>query len=77
MNGESKRRLETVAAPYGREVRLDEVVFESGMRLMRITIREGRRFTIMDIDAPTAALWGKVMAEWAQQSSQTLPSGDR
>lgn len=77
MNEERKQRLETISAPYGREVRLDEVVFESGMRLMRITIREGRRFTIMDIDAPTAASWGRVMAAWAEQNARSLARGDR
>jgi hypothetical protein len=35
------------------------------MRLMRVTIREGRRITILDVDAPTAALWGKTMSAWA------------
>ncbi len=65
---ESKVRLATIAAPYGREVRLEEVIFESGMRLMRVTIREGRRFTIMDIDTPTASMWGKIMSDWAERA---------
>ena len=30
MDGEEKERLETLIAPFGREVRLDEVRFESG-----------------------------------------------
>lgn len=65
MSEETKTRLDVLAAPYGREVRLEDVSFESGMRLLRITIREGRRFTILDIDGPTAAQWGKVMTDWA------------
>ena len=40
-----KTRLTTIAAPYGREVRLDDVAYPSGMRLLRVTIREGARDT--------------------------------
>ena len=65
MTGESKQRLETITAPYGREVRLEDVRFESGMKLLRITIREGRRITTLDIDAQTAAAWSEAMARWA------------
>ncbi|KAA5602427.1 DUF6967 family protein [Blastochloris sulfoviridis] len=64
-----KTRLHTIVAPYGREVWLDEVPFESGMRLLRITIREGRRFTVLDLDAQSAAQWGEAMTEWS--NSQT------
>ena len=63
--GETKKLLQTMNAPYNREIRLEEVRFESGMRLMRVTIREGRRFTIMDIDAATAQNWGEAMKQWA------------
>lgn len=63
---QTKTRLETIAAPYGKEIRLDDVLFESGMRLIRVTIREGHRFTILDLDAATAAQWGKAMTAWAK-----------
>lgn len=70
----AKRRRETIQAPYGRVIRLDEVDFESGMRLLRVTIREGARFTILDLDAPTAALWGRAMSGWAEgESAQATP----
>lgn len=65
MTGEIKQRLETITAPYGREVRLEDVKFESGMQLLRITIREGRRITTLDIDAQTASAWSEAMARWA------------
>ena len=65
MQGETRERLETLTAPYGREVRLDDVRFESGMRLLRVTIREGKRITVLDVDAPTALAWAKTMTRWA------------
>lgn len=61
----AKTRLDAFTAPYGRDIRLDEAEFESGMKLLRVTIREGRRFTIMDLDAETAAHWGKALSDWA------------
>ncbi len=69
MTEAGKRRRETIQVPYGRVIRLDEVDFESGMRLLRVTIREGGRFTILDLDAATAAQWGRAMSDWAQGDS--------
>jgi len=58
-------RLEKFPAPYGKEVTLENVAYENGMRVLRIHIREGRRFTVMDIDASTAMTWGAAMTRWA------------
>ena len=57
-------------APFGREVVIQDVLHESGMRMLRIRIREGKRFTIMDVDAKTASHWGSVLAHWAEQTDQ-------
>lgn len=58
-----------IDAPYRREVVLQDVVFESGMRLLRVRIREGKaRFTILDLDAATSEAWGRQMIEWARQA---------
>lgn len=60
--------LTKIAAPYGREIVLESVEHESGLRMLRIRIREGRRFTVMDIDADTAERWSTVMSAWASKS---------
>ncbi len=65
MSDETITPLETIAAPYGREVTLKEVAFGSGMTLLRVTIREGKRITSVDVDAETAAAWGDAMTGWA------------
>ncbi|MFY9642514.1 MAG: hypothetical protein WCD20_03410 [Rhodomicrobium sp.] len=70
MPEEEKERLETLIAPFGREVRLDEVRFESGMRLLRVTIREGRRITVLDVDAETALAWANVMKLWGERETE-------
>ena len=41
-------------APWGRVVRLQEVEYEGGLTLLRIRIREGRRFTDLELTPDTA-----------------------
>jgi len=62
--------LEEFTAPYGRDVKLENVDYENGMRVLRIHIREGNRFTVMDIDESTASRWGAAMSDWAGEPDQ-------
>jgi hypothetical protein len=39
-----------------------------GTSLLRIRIREGKRFTIFDIDPVSARQWGEAMQRWAAQN---------
>jgi hypothetical protein len=68
MSEEVVKALTKIDAPYGREVVLESVEHESNLRMLRIRIREGSRFTIMDIDADTAERWSTVMSAWASKS---------
>lgn len=68
MNNESVSTLDQFDAPYGRQVTLDSIEHESGLRMLRIRIREGRRFTVMDIDEGTAIRWAAVMRTWCRNA---------
>lgn len=59
--------------PLGnQEIELQQIDHvEGGMSLMRIRIREAKRFTIFDIDPETARLWAKTMNEWADTQDAT------
>jgi len=61
--------------PLGnQEIELQQIDHvEGGMSLMRIRIREAKRFTIFDIDPDTARLWAHTMNEWADTQS-TVPN---
>ena len=61
-------RLDKFSAPYGKEVTLENVAYENGMRVLRVHIREGNRFTVMDIDENTASEWAAAMADWVAQA---------
>ncbi len=67
--------------PWGRqEIELQEVRFAAGgAPLLRVRIREGKRFTIFDIDAATAQSWGATMRDWAQAqvAAGAAPPGGR
>ena len=53
--------------PLGsQEIELQQIDHaEGGMSLLRIRIREGKRFTIFDIDPLTARQWAEAMKNWA------------
>lgn len=50
----------------GQEIELQQIDHvEGGMSLLRVRIREAKRFTIFDIDPDTARQWAQAMQEWA------------
>ena len=64
-----RSRRETIVAPFGREFRFEDLAYESGMRLLRITIREGRRFTTVDLDPQRVREIAHAMLEWADEGA--------
>lgn len=61
--------LEAFTVPLGGQtIELHEIVHaEGGMALLRLRIREGKRFTIFDIDPASARRWSEAMAAWASR----------
>jgi len=62
------RELTRFKVPMGsQEIELQQIDHaEGGMSLLRIRIREGKRFTIFDIDPATAQQWAEAMQDWAK-----------
>lgn len=62
------RELTRFKVPLGsQEIELQQIDHaEGGMSLLRIRIREGKRFTIFDIDPATAQHWAAAMQDWAK-----------
>jgi len=68
--------LDKFRVPVGnQEIELQQIDFEAGgVPVLRLRIREHRRFTIFDIDPVTAGHWAAVMADWSRrQLEQHLP----
>ncbi|MBI5005907.1 MAG: hypothetical protein HZB95_02155 [Nitrosomonadales bacterium] len=60
--------LSKIQVPLGgQQIELQQIDHaEDGMSMLRVRIREGKRFTIFDIDPATAAEWATTMQQWAQ-----------
>jgi hypothetical protein len=57
--------MEQFTAPYGQIIELRQIVHDSGVRLLRVIVRDGSRYTALDLDPATAHAWGKTMLAWA------------
>lgn len=60
--------LEKFLVPLGgQEVELQQIEHAEGaMNMLRVRIREGKRFTIFDLDPLTARQWAAAMQQWAE-----------
>ena len=64
------------ASPYRQEIELQHVIHRADYVTLRIRIREMKRFTIFDIDAHTAKIWGQALLDWAarHESQSAAPA---
>ncbi len=54
----------------GQHLELQQIDYaHGGISLLRIRLREGRRFTVIDIDPVSARQWGEAMSRWAQEQT--------
>ena len=63
--GESFRDIAAFALPYSRKAQVREVTFESGMKMTRLILREGKRITQVDLDADSARNLAAALIECA------------
>lgn len=69
MRDEEQSLIEEFPAPYNRTVKLESILHESGLEMLRLHIREGRRFTIIDLDKETAQKMGQHILNWAEANN--------
>lgn len=69
--------LDKFRVPVGnQEIELQEVAFAAGgVPVLRLRIREHRRFTIFDIDPVTAGRWAGTMTEWSRRQLEASWDG--
>ena len=72
----SSHEIDRFQAPYGKEVVVEEVHYDNGFRLLRMRIREARRFTIIDLDHQTAKHWGELLSRWGDAQVELLEGTD-
>lgn len=65
--------LATLTLPMGgQQIELQEIDYETGgMRLLRVRIREGKRFTVFDVDHQSARAWADAMLAWSAREAKS------
>jgi hypothetical protein len=56
-----------IELPYRRRAIVKEVIFDSGMRMTRLVIKEGTRITQVDLDEETALELGTQLVQSARK----------
>ena len=57
--------LDSFDAPWGKKVVIQKVEYEGGMVMLRVRIKEGSRFTLLDLDGESAGRLGRGLLAWA------------
>lgn len=58
--------LREIETPWGKFVRFQELEFADGTVMLRLRIREGRRFTDLELTSEVAASLGGFLVDWAE-----------
>ena len=58
--------------PYGRQATLKNVQYASNLQMLRVTLRENRRFTVIDLDQASAEALGVEMLAWAREKTPNI-----
>jgi hypothetical protein len=62
--------LDEILLPYGHTAKLKQIEYENGMQILRMTIRQERRFTVLDLDPSRANDLGAALMNWAKAAEQ-------
>ena len=55
-----------IDAPYGKQLIFKTVSYDNGFNILRLRIKEGKRFTDMDLDVNTVKRWQEKFNEWLE-----------
>lgn len=66
---ESITELEVVNAPWGKELTVSEATYDGGFKTLHIRIKEGKRFTDLELDGETAQHMADLIGGWAKNNA--------
>jgi hypothetical protein len=61
-----KSAMDSIEAPFGEVIELRQIIHDSGVPLLRVIIRDGGRYTKVELDPASAHRWGRTMQHWAE-----------
>ena len=68
---EELREIARIELPYRRRAIVKEVIFDSGMRMTRLVLKEGTRITQVDLDSETAEQLGSLLLSEANKGQSS------
>lgn len=63
--------VDAFVAPWGKNVTVQKVEYEGGLVLLRVRIKEGSRFTLLDLDPAGAKRLAQILSAWAEKAGAT------
>jgi len=63
--------LEVINAPWNKTVTLQEVAYEGGMKMLRLRIKEGMRFTDLELDSGTLKHLNGAFSDWLANNAES------
>jgi len=66
---ESMDLIEVVNAPWNKELTISDATYEGGFKMLRIRIKEGKRFTDLELDHLTATHLAALIGDWAKANT--------
>ena len=63
--------VDAFVAPWGKNVTVQKVEYEGGLVLLRVRIKEGSRFTLLDLDPAAAERLGGILLDWAKSAPKS------
>jgi len=70
MSTEKLTEIAAINAPFKKQLLFQDVELETSLRLIRMRIKEGTRFTIIDFDEETAEQISKLLSNWVSHKDQ-------
>ncbi len=69
MTDQTVTDLGGLQAPWNKELTFQEITYEGGYKMFRIRIKEGRRFTDLELDPDTVSRLGALLNGWAEKNT--------
>ncbi len=65
---EESTLIKEMDLPFHRIVTLKDITFTGGMKALRMTFRERKRFTMIDLDSASATELANSLLAWAEEN---------
>lgn len=66
---ETVHSVDKFLVPWGKEIDLKVIDYDSGLGMVRMTIREKHRFTMVDLDRDSALKLARHLLAWAETAA--------